>query len=88
MKSAAHSLADVAPDEVVTVSRIFFECLESHCAELGVREGDRLSVVRQHPLGVLRGDTPGLLFRTPDGRLVRCPPELARFIEVRREASA
>jgi len=29
-----------------------------------------------------------LLFRTPDGQLVRCPPELARFIEVHREVGA
>ncbi len=88
MKPAAHSLAEVAPDEVVIVRRILFECLESHCAELGVREGDRLSVVGESPYSVVGGDTPALLFRTPDGRLVRCPPELARFIEVHREVDA
>ena len=88
MKPAAHSLAEIAPDEVVTVHRILFECLESHCAELGVREGDRLSAVGEHPFSVVGGDIRALLFRTPDGQLVRCPPELARFIEVHREVGA
>ncbi len=88
MKAAAHSLAEVAPKEVVTVRRIFFDCLETHCAELGVREGDRLSVVGENPFTVVGGDAPALLFRTPDGQLVRCPPGLARFVEVHREVGA
>lgn len=88
MEPATHSLAEIAPDEVVTVSRILFECLESHCAELGVREGARLSVVGERPVSVVGGDTPAMLFRTPEGQLVRCPPELARFIEVHREVGA
>jgi len=76
MDRFVRSLADVAPDEVVTVRRVLFECLRARCAKLGLREGDRVDVRgRRHSSRVLR---------TADGRLVRCPPELARFVEVRR----
>jgi len=74
MKERARSLVEIFPDEVVTVRRILFECLQTHCGELGVHEGDRLSVVG--------GDTRALLLRRTDGRLIRCPPEFARFVEV------
>ncbi len=77
MDHPVRSLAEVAPDEVVTVRRVLFECLQARCAKLGLREGDRVSVRgRRYSTRVLR---------KPDGRLVRCPPELARFVEVRRD---
>jgi len=76
MREAVQSLMDVMPDEVVTVRRVLFECLQAHCAELGLREGDRVRV------GGGRRST--RLLRTADGGLLRCPPELARFVEVRR----
>ena len=80
MKGPIRSLAEIAPDEVVTVRRILFEGLQARCAEMGVHEGDRLSVGG--------GSTPTLLLQRPDGRLVRCPPEFARFVEVCRDVSA
>ena len=75
MTEAVQSLADVMPDEVVTVRRVLFECLQAQCAELGLREGDRVRV------GGDRHST--RLLRKANGWLLRCPPEFARFVEVR-----
>ena len=74
MKDGTRSLAETTSDEVVTVRRILFECIKAHCAELGVHEGDLVRV----------GDdgAPTFTLRRHDGRIVRCPPELARFVEV------
>ena len=74
MKGHARSLADATTDEVVTVRRILFGCLQAHCAELGVHEGDLVRVADD--------GSSTLTLRSSDGRLVRCPPELARFVEV------
>jgi hypothetical protein len=73
---AARSLAETGPDEVVTVGHILFECVQAHCAKLGVHEGDVLSV--------RGGGGRASVVRTPDGRRVSCPPHLARFVEVSR----
>lgn len=76
MMASTPSLVEIPADEVVTIRRIFFECLQERCGELGVNEGDLLSVA---------GGTGGsLVLRTADGRLVPCPREVARFVEVRR----
>ena len=74
MTGHRRSLAEVTSDEVVTVRRILFECIRARCAELGVEEGDFVRV----------GDDGArtLTLRRPDGRIVRCPQELARFVEV------
>ena len=74
MTGHARSLAEATLNEVVTVRRILFGCLQAHCAELGVHEGD---VVR-----VADDGSEALTLRSSDGRVVRCPPELARFVEV------
>jgi hypothetical protein len=74
MTEHARSLADTTTNEAVTVRRILFECLQAHCAELGVHEGDLVRVTEE--------GTATLMLRRPDGSLVRCPPEVARFIEV------
>jgi hypothetical protein len=80
MTRPAASLAEIAPDEVVSIRRILFECLQVRCAELGIHEGDLLSIAGD------RGDS--LVLRKPDGRLVPCSAELARFVEVRRDIGA
>lgn len=79
MDHRSRSLAEVARDEVVTVRRILFECLRARCAGLGVEEGDRLVVDD--------AVTPSLALRKADGRIVPCPQELARFVEVCRETA-
>lgn len=77
MDDATKSLSDVAPGEVVTVSHVLFEGVRTRCAELGLREGDRVRVrMRGH-------DT--LLIQGTDGRLVHCPKGLVRFVEVQRD---
>lgn len=74
MSHPVQSLADVGPDQVVTVGRVLFDGLQTRCAELGIRMGDRLNVGgSQYSTRVLR---------RADGGLVHCPPELARFVEV------
>ncbi len=77
MDRSVRSLAEVPPDEVVTVHRVLFECLQAHCDGLGLREGDRVSVG-----GELNSTR---VLCKADGRLVRCPLELARFVEVRSD---
>lgn len=53
---------------------ILFEGLRDRCGELGVREGDRLVVDGRE------GDS--LLIRTDSSGALRCPTEVARFVEV------
>lgn len=77
MKRNAESLVDVTPGETVKVRQVIFDSLREYCAELGVQKGDRLTL--------LEGDLSSLLLEEDDGRLVRCPCEFARFIEVARE---
>ncbi len=80
MNEPVQSLAEVVPGRGVVVCRILFECLQKHCAQMGLREGDRLSLVR--------GDRSALLLRKSDGQFVTCLPDLVRFIEVRPEAAS
>jgi hypothetical protein len=77
MRELPRSLAEVLPDEAVVVRRILFGCLRARCAELGVHEGDVVSVASH--------GTPTLVLRRPDRSLVRCPADVARFIEVQDE---
>lgn len=78
MRDEMQSLAEVGLDRTVAVRRILFECVRDRCAELGLGEGDRLSVSERAGGGVL--------VRAGDGRTVRCPTDLARFVEVGRSA--
>jgi hypothetical protein len=81
MREHVRRLADIEPSETVTVRQILFDGLRSHCAGLGVHEGDRLSI-REDPASAV------LLVRNPDGRFVPCPEELARFVQVHRDEEA
>jgi hypothetical protein len=72
----ATSLLDVAPGETVEVDLVLFDTLRAHCAELGVRQGCRLTR--------LGGDVSNISLRGEDGTVVDCPARLARFIEVTR----
>lgn len=74
MSGTPRSLAEAASQETVTVRRILFGCLQTRCAELGVDVGNRLEVVDRQGAA--------LVLRTAGGRLVTCPPEVARFVEV------
>lgn len=74
MRDEMQSLAEVGPDRTVAVRRILFECVRDRCAELGLTEGDRLRVGER--------DGRRVVVRAGDGRVVGCPVELARFVEV------
>jgi hypothetical protein len=74
MERHGRSLAEIPPDRAVVVRRILFECLRERCGELGLREGDRLSLSRR--------DREALVLRTGDGGSVHCPVGLARFVEI------
>jgi hypothetical protein len=76
MLEHATSLVDVAPGETVMVRQIVFESPRTYCAELGVHEGDRVTR--------LESGLSTVLVREASGRVVRCPPDLARFVEVAR----
>lgn len=80
MVGQVHSLAEIEPDQAVTVRRILFECLRRQCGELGLHEGDHLS------LRGWRGEA--LLVRTGEGASLRCPAEFARFVEVVPEGAS
>lgn len=79
MEGHTESLLDVAPGETVRVRQVVFDGLRAYCAELGVGKGDQLTLLETG-----RSD---LLLEEADGRLVRCPCEYARFVEVARGAS-
>jgi hypothetical protein len=68
------SLVDVPPGETVVVRRVLFDSLRAHCAERGIKAGDRITVVRS--------SESNLLLWEAGGRVVRCRPEVARFVEV------
>jgi hypothetical protein len=76
MEGHTESLLDVAPGETVRVRQVVFDGLRAYCAELGVGKGDQLTLLESG-----RSD---LLLEEADGRLVRCPCEYARFVEVDR----
>jgi hypothetical protein len=73
------SLVDVLPGETVVVRRVLFDGLRAHCAERGIKPGDRLTV--------LPGGESNVVLWEVDGRVVRCRPEVARFVEVARQAA-
>ncbi len=72
--TAARSLATTETGETVTVRRILFDTLRSHCSERGVREGARLRV--------RAGDAERVELETAGGRAVPCERRYARFIQV------
>lgn len=72
--SHTRSLSTSAVGRSATVRAILFECLRERCAELGLREGDRLIVDGR--------DRESLLLRNGAGCTVRCPVAVARFVEV------
>ncbi len=68
------SLESVAAGETVTVRRILFDALRSHCSARGVREGARLRI--------RSGDRERLQLETAAGEAVPCERRYARFIQV------
>jgi hypothetical protein len=77
MKKHTTSLVDVTPGEGVTVRQILFDGLRDYCADLGIHEGCRFTL--------LEGDPSKVLLRGAGGAVVRCPVEFARFVEVARD---
>jgi hypothetical protein len=73
------SLVDVPPGETVVVRRVLFDSLRAHCAERGIKPGARVTVVRS-------GESNVVLWEA-GGKVVRCPPEVARFVEVARQVA-
>jgi len=57
------------------VETILFECLRERCDALGIHEGDRLVVETRE------GES--IVLRTDDAHRLRCPADVARFVEVR-----
>jgi hypothetical protein len=77
MQEHARSLVEVAPGETVRVRQVIFDSLRAYCGELGLREGERVTRLEDSPSNVL--------LRGAGGRVVRCPSEYARFVEVARD---
>lgn len=77
MDRTVRSLAQVALDEPVAVRRIVFDGVRARCSELGLAEGDRLRVEDR--------DGEWVRLRRFGGGEVRCPEDLARFVEVDAE---
>lgn len=72
--SFARSLESLGEGEVATVERILFESLRSHCAQRGIREGQRVSGAAGEPgASVLVATTSGA---------VPCERRYARFVQV------
>ena len=67
------SLDSLAQGEAATVARILFDSLRSHCAERGIREGERVIGAASDPESVL--------VDTPSGA-VPCERRYARFVQV------
>jgi hypothetical protein len=70
----SQSLLESDVGRSATVRVILFEGLRERCAELGLREGDRLVVDGR--------ERESLVLRRGTGVPIRCPVELARFVEV------
>ena len=68
------SLENVGAGETVTVRRILFDALRSHCRERGIEEGSLLSG--------RAADAGQVIVETPEGRAVPCERRFARFIQV------
>ncbi len=71
---ATRSLDTAEAGEMITVRRILFDTLRSHCSARGVHEGAR---VRVGP-----GDAQRVQLQTAGGRAVPCERRYARFIQV------
>jgi len=80
MSERARSLDSIEAGETITVRRILFETLRSHCSDQGVREGARLRI--------RGGDGDRLQLETAGGRAVPCERRYARFIQVARARNA
>jgi hypothetical protein len=74
VEQPASSLAGAEAGGTYTVRQIVFELLRSHCAELGVLAGDRVSCRAESVADVL--------IETRAGQVVPCGRELARFVQV------
>lgn len=74
MRRATRSLAELGPEQTVRVRRILFDGPRVRCGDLGLHEGDRLEV------GWWEGGA--VVVRRHDGGSVRCPAEVARFVEI------
>ncbi len=72
--TAARSLDTAETGETITVGRILFDTLRSHCSQRGVREGARVRI--------RAGDAERLELETAGGRAVPCERRYARFIQV------
>jgi hypothetical protein len=68
------SLATSAVGDQVRVELILFEGLRAHCAQIGIREGDRLRCCSVTPAT--------LVFETSAGTLVALEQKWACFIQV------
>ncbi len=75
----ARSLESLAAGEIATIRRILFDGLRSHCAERGLREGERVSGAT--------GDAEAVVVQTAAGA-IPCERRYARFIQVTSGAEA
>ncbi len=67
------TLESLAQGEVATIRQILFDGLRSHCAERGLREGQRVSAVA--------ADVDSVVVDTASGA-IPCERRYARFIQV------
>ncbi len=77
------SMADVGEMEVGTgfvVRRILFDGPRARCGGCGLGVGDRAELVERNHASVV--------VRVAGGRLVRCPLDVACFVEVERAGEA
>jgi len=74
-RGRGRSLLESRPGRTATVETILFECLRERCDALGIHEGDRLVVETRE------GES--IVLRTDDAHRLRCPADVARFVEVR-----
>ncbi len=72
------SLENVGAGETVTVRRILFDTLRSHCRERGIDEGSLLSG--------RAADASRVVVETAAGRAVPCERRYARFIQITSQA--
>ncbi len=68
------SLENVGAGEEVTVRRILFDTLRSHCRERGIEEGSHVSG--------RAADARQVIVETSGGQAVPCERRYARFIQV------
>jgi hypothetical protein len=71
------NLAGADTGERFVVRRILFDGPRTQCGTWGLQAGDRVELVERG-----RG---GVLVRDAEGRLIRCPLDVACYVEVVRE---